>query len=211
MTARDTLIKMKNNIQMQAIFDLGNVILDWNPNAFIRTLPFDTKTQDTLYDALFNQPNWQAMDAGEKTEAEVISHIARTTNLDEHQLITTMNAARDSLVDIPETIVLLHELKQRGVPLFCLSNISVENYAFVRHRAFFKLFDGIVISGMEKLVKPDQRIFELLHSRFNLTFELSVFIDDMPENITAAEQLGITGVLFDRSVDSYRQVRKRLI
>ena len=196
---------------MNLILDLGNVVLDWDPAGFIHRLPFETATRRAIAREIFDHSDWLAMDGGLKTETELIERITLTTDLAESQLRAALLAARHALVEIPETIVLMRELKQRGVPMYCLSNMSVENYEFIRRREFFSLFDGIVISGIEKAVKPGQKIFELLVDRFDLEVGQTLFVDDMPENINAAEQFGIRGILFDRSADSYRRIRQSLL
>ncbi len=196
---------------MNLILDLGNVVLDWDPPGFIRRLPFEAATRHAIAREIFDHSDWLAMDEGLKTETELIARITQTTNLAENQLRAALLAARHALVEIPETIALMHDMKRSAVPMYCLSNMSAENYEFIKYRKFFDFFEGIVISGIEKTVKPRQKIFELLVDRFDLEVGRSLFVDDMPENIDAAKLFGIEGILFDRSAESYRRIRQTLL
>jgi 2-haloacid dehalogenase len=102
-------------------------------------------------------------------------------------------------------VEVLAELKERGVPLYALSNWSAETFPPQRSRfAFLAWFDGIVISGMEGVMKPDPRIFRILCERYRLAPESAVFIDDVAANAQAASALGIQGIHF-RSADQLRR------
>jgi HAD superfamily hydrolase (TIGR01509 family) len=87
----------------------------------------------------------------------------------------------------------------RGPDLFCLSNMSRETYAQIKHLDFFKLFAGIVISGHEGCMKPGEAIFQLTLQRFNLSPTKTLFIDDSLPNILKALQLGISTYHFKRT------------
>ena len=103
----------------------------------------------------------------------------------------TMRCAIDGTVDI------LGELRRRKVRLYGLTNWSAETFPIGKRRFdFFSWFEGIVVSGEEKLIKPDPRIFELLLKRYGLIASRAVFIDDNPRNAAAASAVGIHGIHF---------------
>jgi len=108
-----------------------------------------------------------------------------------------LHHVRESLAPIPDSIALLRALEARGVPLYGLSNISVENFAHLRERdAHWGVFRGIVISAEVKMVKPEARIFEHLCQAHRLVPGETVFIDDLVANTEAAARLGFRTVLF---------------
>ena len=100
--------------------------------------------------------------------------------------------------ELPESIDLLKELKFMGYGIYGLTNWSAEKigYAFANY-SFFSLFDGIVVSGVEKVVKPDRKIYEILLERYSLKPGECVFIDDNQDNVDMAKVLGINAIRFD--------------
>ena len=98
---------------------------------------------------------------------------------------------------LTDTVAILTELTGAGVPCFVLSNMEAETFPLRYERyPFLALFDGIVISGVEGMAKPDQEIFELLLRRYRLTAASTLFIDDTLGNIDAAGALGMATVHF---------------
>ena len=93
---------------------------------------------------------------------------------------------------------LVKELKGKGYRVFGLSNWSEETFSLVRHvYPVLDLMEDMVISGIEKVMKPDPKIFQLALQRFGIKAEETAFIDDNPNNVAAANALGITGILFE--------------
>jgi putative hydrolase of the HAD superfamily len=189
------------------IFDLGGVVLRWNPDDIIRSFCSDEAVQSVLKREVFRHPDWLDMDRGVLPEHEAIKRFHTRTGLSLAEVSALMQAVRDSLQPIPGTVALLAELAALDVPLYCLSNMSVttSNYVRARH-SFWRSFRGIVISGEIKLIKPDPAIFEYMVERFGLVPRNAVFIDDHPPNIESANRLGFKTVLFHDPV----QCRKSL-
>ena len=99
--------------------------------------------------------------------------------------------------DIPETVSLLYKLKAK-YKIYGLTNWSAETISIAYDRfSFFKEFDGIVVSGQEKMIKPNKQIYQLLLDRYNLKAEHTIFIDDNINNIKAAEEVGLYGIHFE--------------
>lgn len=99
--------------------------------------------------------------------------------------------------EILETVQILHQLK-KTYKLYGLTNWSAETIQIAYDRfSFFAEFDGIVVSGVEKLIKPDHRIYQLLFDRYNVKPEESIFIDDNEKNIIAARALGLHAIHFN--------------
>jgi 2-haloacid dehalogenase len=103
--------------------------------------------------------------------------------------------------DIPENVALLPKLKEK-YKLYGLTNWSAETFPIVfKQYAFFTLFDGIVISGVEKMIKPDKNIFELMLERYHLEAENSLFIDDNRNNIQTAKEMGFATIHVQAGTD----------
>lgn len=98
---------------------------------------------------------------------------------------------------IHDTVDILRELKAAGTPLYALTNWSHETFPLALDRFdFLHWFDGVVVSGQERLVKPDPRIYHVLVERHGLRPSEIVFIDDNPRNAQAATAIGMHGIHF---------------
>ncbi len=183
-------MKLKN-----IIFDFGGVLMDWDPRYFYRDyFQNDTDMEFLLKNITTNA--WNAeQDRGRSIEK------ANEKLIREHPLFEKdIRAYYDNWTtmlkgDIPENVTVLRQLEGK-YPLYGLTNWSAETFPYaLEHYDFFALFEGkIVVSGDEKLIKPDPKIFKVLLHRYNLVAEESVFIDDNADNIETAKSLGFTCV-----------------
>lgn len=116
------------------------------------------------------------------------------------ELDNQFEVVRDSLHPKQDTVALLGSLSARGVPLYCLSNMPSGIYVSLSQRfEFWTHFDGIVISGDVKMVKPEPAIFRHLLDRYALAASDTVFVDDLAANVEAAKHLGLHGVVFENA------------
>jgi 2-haloacid dehalogenase len=179
------------------VFDLGGVLIDWNPRDLYRTL-FDDEAEMEAFLSEVTTQEWNAQqDAGrpwsEAVEALVALHPGRRELIEAywHRWPETLGGPIQGTVDI------LAELGSRGVRTYALSNWSAETFPLARPRfPFLEWFDGILISGEAKLVKPDPRIFAYLLDKFGLEAGSTVFIDDSAANVRAAAEAGLVAVRF---------------
>jgi 2-haloacid dehalogenase len=190
------------------VFDLGGVLIDWDPRNLYRKLFAGDEAAMEHFLATVCTPDWnERQDAGRlfaEAEAELIAR-----HPDKAALIRAWGARFDEMIPgaLEESVAVLEELKNRGTPLYALSNWSTETFAPQQRRfPFLAWFDGIVISGEEGVIKPDPRIFELLLRRYALVPEQTVFIDDNPDNATAAHALGLHGIHFRSAVTLRREL-----
>src|SRR5690348_10763294 len=110
--------------------------------------------------------------------------------------------------EIPDSVELLRELKAQGLRLYALTNWSHETFPVARERfAFLDCFEGIVVSGEERLIKPDPGIFHRLLTRYEITPSRAAYIDDSVRNVAVAASLGLHALHF---VDALR-LRQNLI
>ena len=179
------------------IFDLGGVVLDWNPDKILQGFYSDPALKALLKSELFLHPEWQAHDRGTLREAELIESVHRRTGRPAAEVSALLRVVRESLVAKPDTVALLRSLRRRGIPLYCLSNMPVSVYAHVRLRhEFWDAFSGIVISGKVKMMKPEREIFEHLLTRYKLDPGHTAFVDDLPVNIEGARAVGLHAIQF---------------
>ncbi len=181
------------------IFDFGGVLVDWNPRYLYRNYFQDeSKMEHFLHHICTDEWNLE-QDRGRS--------LADGTRLllekfpEHHSLIQLYYDQWEVMLhsDIPETVSLLYQLKEK-YKIFGLTNWSAETIPIAYKRfSFFKAFDGIVVSGEEKLIKPDQKLYHLLLDRYNLKAENTIFIDDNLKNINAAEDIGLIAIHFENS------------
>src|SRR4029077_1221295 len=193
------------------VFDLGGVLIDWNPRNLYRKLFHGDEAAMEHFLATVCTPDWnERQDAGRlfaEAEAELI-----VRHPDKAALIRAWGARFDEMIPggLEESVSVLGELKRRGTPLYALSNWSTETFPPQRRRfPFLTWFDGIVISGEEGVIKPDPRIFRILLDRYRIEPGEAVFIDNNPKNAAAAEALGIHGIHF-RSPELLRHELEKL-
>jgi len=192
---------------MIALWDLGNVVVQWNPDKILRMIDLPPDKAEPVRALLQGGKLWLDLDRGVTDEETVAATIAAQSGLEKTELFRCFDIVRESLVDFEASIALLHEMKSAGIPLYVLSNMSQVNAAFLRQRPYFKLFDGVVISAEEKLIKPDPALFQVVLDRYHLAAEEIVFIDDGELNIKAAQSLGMHGVHFKATDECYASVR----
>jgi 2-haloacid dehalogenase len=190
------------------IFDLGGVLIEWNPRYLYRRL--FNGDEAAMEDFLANvcTPEWNlAQDAGRpfaEAEAEAVAR-----HPDKLDLIQAWSRNFHEMIPgaITGTVAVLEDLRGRGVPLYALTNWSAEKFALQPARFdFLGWFDGIVVSGQEKLAKPDSRIFRVLLERHAIDPERAVFIDDVAANTAAAAALGIHGIRFTSPEELRREL-----
>ena len=179
------------------VFDLGGVLIDWDPRRAYRALGgTEAEIEHFLEHVATSEWNHQ-FDAG-RPFAEGIAE--RKAHFPEHAewLDAWWSRWPDMLVGpIQETVDILADCRQLGVPLYALTNWSAETFPIARERFdFLGWFDGIVVSGAVGLAKPDPAIFRRLITDFDIDPAEAVFIDDVAANVDAARALGFHGILF---------------
>ena len=183
--------------KMNYIFDLGNVLLTYQPRAYMMNMfDGDTELVDALFDLIFASEEWVMMDRGLISRVDAFERYKNKRPDLRAQIEDVQQHIPDIFDTIPETVQLLGELKARGEKLYFLSNFQDELIGEVNAMYdFFKHFDGGVYSCDVKCSKPDPRIYQMLLDNYNLKPETCRFFDDMPENIEGAKAMGFEGVV----------------
>ncbi len=186
------------------VFDLGGVLIEWDPRRLYRTL-FDDEAEMDHFLATVCTQEWN-------TEQDRGRPIAEATALlvEQHPEHTALIEAyygrwEEMLGDlIWGTVEIANQLHSDGVRLLALTNWSHEEFPAARPRmTFLDHFDGVLVSGEVKLIKPDPAIFELLIERHQIDPASAIYIDDSPANVDAAARLGFDAIHF-RSSDQLR-------
>ncbi|MBO4520751.1 MAG: HAD family phosphatase [Alphaproteobacteria bacterium] len=179
------------------VFDFGGVLLDWNPRYLYRKI-FSNEQEMEYFLTHVCSPSWNAaLDKGKPFRQGVEELMALYPQYaDAIKMYDTRWEEMCGEV-IQGNIDLLYRLKKR-YPLYGLSNWSAEKFEVTCPKYdFFNLFDGIVMSGVEKEIKPEPRLFEILIERYRLTPEETLFTDDSLPNIRTAETLGFQAIHFE--------------
>ena len=191
------------------IFDLGGVLIDWNPRYVYRQI-FKTEEKVEWFLENVTTPDWnENQDAGYPLHKATEELIAKHPEW-EPQIKAYYGRWLEMLGDaIHETVEVFHQLKQSGkYKLYALTNWSAETFPHALERfEFFKWFDGIVVSGEERMRKPFPEFYKVLLDRYNIKPSESIFIDDSLRNVKAAEQIGIKTIHFQ----SPQQLRSEFI
>lgn len=192
------------------IFDFGGVLMDWNPRYFFKDY-FNNEERMEHFLKNIATDEWNAeQDRGrslaEGTEFQVAKHPEWEKELRAYYDNWTSMLLRD----IPENVAILRKLENSGYELFGLTNWSAETFIYaLDNYDFFQIFkDKIVVSGTEKLIKPDPEIWTVLLNRYKIIAEESVFIDDNAKNIEVAKSLGFICVHVQEATDLEKELRE---
>lgn len=195
------------------IFDLGAVLIDWNPRYVFRHL-FVTEDAMEHFLSKVCTSDWNELQDAGRSFQEATNMLIQQFPEYKSEITAYYDRWEEMLKGpIPETVKLLAELKATNkFKLFALTNWSAESFPIAKEKYnFLSWFDGIVVSGEEKMKKPDPKIFYLLIERHNIDVESCLFIDDNPINTEAATQLGIKCVHFEETESSITKIRKLLM
>lgn len=180
------------------IFDFGGVLIEWSSdNFYLGYFNNDTDRMQRFYEETQIQEINKQIDKGLPFDT-ALNKLA--VKFPHHQdAIEMWKKSWHKMLGnkIEGSIQILRQLHAKGYRVIGLTNWSSETFPYVYYtHDFFHLFEDIVVSGREKMIKPDLDIYQLCLSRNNLVAEESVFIDDNLENIIAAQKLGIKGIHF---------------
>ena len=178
------------------IFDLGNVIINYNQKKIINNFTEKEEEIKYIYDEIFHAPEWTLMDLGDITNDEAIEIINKRNEFKYEKLTQEFLHEWHKKQPINRDIVEIAKiLKNNGYNLFVLSNMANQTYEYFKNDEFFSLCTGIVISAHEHVKKPDEKVYRLLLNRYNLNAEECLFLDDddSGKNYETANKIGIKG------------------
>ena len=189
------------------VFDFGGVLVDWNSRYYYRGY-FNNGERMEYFLANVCNDEWNLENDRGRTYAEGVAELKpKHPEFSEAIEMFPLHWGEMLHSEKPESVALLRILKNEGYHLYGLTNWSAENIHVAYERFdFLSLFEGVVVSGIEKEVKPEPRIYHILLDRYNLKPEESIFIDDKEANIATARRLGMHGIVFKSAADTAHQI-----
>ena len=182
---------------MNIIFDLGGVVVTWEPDAIIARVFEESEVRAKVRSEVLMHADWLELDRGVLPQPDAVSRAAARTGLSEPEIGKLFRAVPPSLVAIPGTVDLLYRLRARGHRLYVLSNM---HSVFIKHLettyTFWDVFEGGVISCRVHLIKPEPEIYSHILRLYDLNGAETVFIDDTEVNLEAAARFGMLTIKF---------------
>lgn len=180
------------------IFDLGGVLIDWNPDYVYKTIFNDETKMREFYDGVCTSEWNEEQDAGRGLKEATEELVAKFPH-EERNIRAYYDRWEDMLKgEIEGTVKVLEKIKQSGkFKLYALTNWSAETFPVALKRfEFLQWFDGRLVSGEEKMRKPFVEIYKLLLNRFNINPATAIYIDDNERNLKPPKELGLYTILF---------------
>jgi len=190
-----------------AVFDLGGVLIDWNPRNLYRKL-FQHEADMEHFLANICTTEWNLQQDAGRTFAEACAAL-KLEHPSDAEMIDAWFERFDEMMagPIAGTVDILAELREREVPLYALSNWSAETFPFAQRRfEFLRWFQAIFLSAEVHLVKPDPRIFQCFCERFALIPEQVIYIDDLQHNVEAASRGGMHAIRFGEPASLHEEL-----
>lgn len=189
------------------IFDVGKVLVSYEPEAYMRNLGLDEAARAAVNQAMFENPLWDQSDKGVMSPEEFLEAFIAGAPEYESEIRKIHNTVGNTVELLPYVMNWIGELKERGYGIYILSNYAENMWNQTRAKLkFLSLVDGAVFSYTCKMLKPEKEIYLYLCEKYELNPEECVFIDDRQVNIEGGQNVGIQGILFE----NYEQAKVRL-
>ena len=193
------------------VFDFGGVLIDWNPRYLYYPYFNGDKEQAEWFLKNICNYAWNIQMDGGKPFAEGVAELT-ALHPEWAEAIEAYHLRWGEMIggEVEGTASLVRRLKAAGYGVYGLTNWSMETYPMIRDSyEVFSLFEGIVVSGEECLLKPDKAIYECLLSRYGLQAEESLFLDDNADNVAGAEAGGMEAIRFESAHQAERELKER--
>lgn len=194
---------------MNFIFDLGGVVVTWQPDVLIAQHFSDPAMQSRIKTNVLDHADWIALDRGTLLRSIAVERAAKRVDVTPIEIARLLQAVPEALVIMPETVALMYHLKAQGHTLYCLSNMHHEFIEYLEKTYdFWDVFTDIVVSCRVQLCKPEPEIFDYLLSKNALNPVDSLFIDDTLINLTAAAVLDIQTLHFENPAQCEQDLKR---
>lgn len=188
------------------IFDMGNVLLDYNPDVILNQVCDTEEEKKIIKKELFAGPEWAMGDRGDITNAERYNLVKKRVPEKLHDKLRKCVEDWDvCMVPVEGAIEFMAYAKEKGYGMYVLSNAAIEFYQYFPRQIDMDLFDGIVVSGEVHMLKPEREIYRHLLESFHLNPMECLFIDDRKENVQGAEKAGLKGFVFEGDFDKVKK------
>lgn len=191
------------------IFDIGNVLTDFRWREFLQDKGFEDAMIGRIARASVESPLWNEVDRGEWDMERLMAEFVKLDPEIEEELHAAYDNITGMVTKRDYAIPWIEELKAKGYGVYYLSNFSDKAYVECGDALdFLPYTDGGILSYRDKVIKPDEKIYKLLLSRYGLKAEECVFLDDMPRNVEAAQKLGFYGIIFRTKEQAEEELQK---
>lgn len=197
------------------VFDMGQVLIRWQPEYYLSQGCFPEEDKKLLLKEVFRSVEWVQLDRGSITLEEGAA--AMRSRLPEHLHSAAWEYGIDwyrwPIVPMPGMADLARELKEKGYGVYLLSNCSIPLRQHFHRIPGSEVFDGILVSSENRMIKPQRDIFEKLFDTFDLKSEECFFVDDSVANVEAALDRGMPGAVFRGDAEELREelTRKNIL
>jgi 2-haloacid dehalogenase len=189
------------------VFDLGGVLIDWNPRHVYRPLFREPSAMEKFLATVCTADWHRTHDLGADIRRSCEELARRHPEHRDMIMVWAEHGEQMAIGQFDDTVAVLGDLTAAGMPCYALSNMEPEAFRIRCSRfPFMRWFEAHVISGIEGVAKPDRRIFEILLHRHGLRPQSTVFIDDQARNVTAARELGLPALHFSSAAQLRRDL-----
>lgn len=189
------------------IFDIGKVLVDWNWKEYLESYGYGAKKNEILANAVFLSEYWIETDRGVWTDEQILQSFMKKAPECEQEIRTLWDGMGNCVHTCNYTKSWIQELKQQNYKVYYLSNYGKTLKEKTKEALnFTEDCDGGIFSYEVKLVKPEPDIYQALIEKYNLIPQQCIFLDDRQENVVAAQQMGMHGIVFEE----YQQAKKKI-
>lgn len=194
------------------VFDIGNVVLKFKPHEYFSKHFKDDVSSEKICTLMMSSQIWKNYDLGIYNLEDVKKAFKKELPQYQKEIEEMLSIWVKILEPIDYTLDKMQMLKKRGYQIFLLSNLNEEAYEYIKKRYFvFDFVDGFILSFQERLAKPNQNIYELLCGRYDLNPKECIFIDDLLENVKAAQAYQMKGIQFLNEVQVDNELEQILL
>ena len=191
------------------IFDLGNVLFTWRPKEFLLGFTPNEQRIEEFLPRVPQNPTWYEIDRGTITLDQAKAIFLKRHPEDKDLIEYYFEHWLEMFVPIEGTVDLINQLKQRGLRVYLLSNLTEIAHTYLSQKYdLFQLFDGMVFSFQEHRIKPEPEIYKTLLERFSLLPGECLYIDDIAPFVAVAKNLGMMGIVFTTASELRSQLHE---
>lgn len=191
------------------IFDIGNVLVDFDWKGYIASFGFSKEVQEKLAKATMLSKEWDEFDRGVLEVEDIVEKFIQNDASMEKEIRMLCKDIHDMLGRRDYAIPWIKELKEKGYRVLYLSNFSRKAEVECAHTLdFLPFMDGGILSYQEKVIKPEPEIYRILIERYQLIPEQCVFMDDKLENCQGAKKAGMHTIIFTTKEEAERELLK---
>lgn len=191
------------------IFDIGNVLVDFNWKEYIASFGFSKEVQEKLAKATMLSREWDEFDRGVLEIEDIIRKFVKNDSTVEKEIRMICENVHDMLGRKDYAIPWIQDLKKKGYGVYYLSNFSRKAEVECAHTLdFLPYMDGGILSYQEKVIKPEPEIYQILIDRYQLIPDQCVFMDDKPENCEGAKRAGMHTIVFTTKEEAEKELCK---